>query len=108
MVMTEALREDGFDVTEACSGDEAADLLADCSPFDVVLTDVQMPGTMDGAEVAIRARARHAGVLLVLVSGHAVQLPERLRGLEPPATFMRKPYRPSEVLDVLLDLALES
>ena len=106
MVLAETLRDDGFDVTEACTGDEAADHLASPDVFDVVLTDVQMPGAMDGVDVAIRARERDPGVPVVVVSGYADQLMDRLGKLDPPATFISKPYRLSKLLDVLWRLVL--
>ena len=107
-VIVEVLQEEGFAVTEACTGDEAADLLAGPNTFDVVLTDVRMPGTLDGVDVAIRARDQDPGVLIIVVSGYAVQLMDRLSGLQPPATFIRKPFRPSEVLEVLWRLMLKA
>jgi CheY-like chemotaxis protein len=48
------LRDEGFDVEEASSGDEAALRLVGPELFDVLFTDVQMPGKMDG----IHARPR--------------------------------------------------
>jgi CheY-like chemotaxis protein len=44
LLAAEALRDEGFDVEEASSGDEAALLLVGALFFDVLFTDVQMPG----------------------------------------------------------------
>ena len=64
-----ALRERGFAITEATSGERAIQVLADWLP-DVVVLDAMMPG-MDGFEVARRLRAMPEGrdVLLVAQTG---------------------------------------
>lgn len=68
-VLSEVLASEGFEVTEAACGDEAAGLIdrADC--FDLLLTDVHMPGRLDGLAVAERARATHPGLPIVVVTG---------------------------------------
>lgn len=108
LVTAEVLRDDGFEVTEACTGDKAIELLTGPAYYDVLLTDVQMPGALDGIDVAVRARELDPGVPVVIVSGYAAQLTERLSGLNPPATFLRKPYRFSKLLDVLWRLTLKA
>jgi signal transduction histidine kinase len=55
----------------------AADHLAACAPNelpDVLLTDVVMPGEMDGLALAEHVRRRHPGVRIVLMTGYAEQL----------------------------------
>lgn len=105
-VVAEALSEEGLDVTEACTGDEAAKLLAGPETFDVVLTDVRMPGTLDGVDVAFRARAKDPAMPVVVVSGYTDQM-DRLSGLNPPATFIRKPFGLRNLLDVLRRLVMK-
>lgn len=43
-LVAEILRDDGFDVVEAASGDEALDSLLLGESYDLVLTDIDMPG----------------------------------------------------------------
>lgn len=62
MMSAEALRDEGFDVTEACSGDDAAMLLDGHDVFDVLFTDVRMPGQLDGIDLALHARRQHPGL----------------------------------------------
>jgi CheY-like chemotaxis protein len=57
MVTAHYLEAEGFTVVEACDGDEAVRLLDGSGPFDVLFTDVQMPGKMDGLAVATHAQA---------------------------------------------------
>lgn len=100
LMMAEVLSEEGFEVTEACTGDEAVELLAGSHTFDIVLTDVHMPGTLDGVDVALRAREKDSSMPVVMVSGYTDQM-DRLNGLTPPPTFIRKPFKLGKLLDVL-------
>lgn len=107
-LVAEVLRDKGFAVTEACTGDEAAELLAEVDGFDAVLTDVRMPGILDGIDLAVRARERHPGVPVLVVSGYAHELSPRLRTLNPPAVFIRKPFKLRDILDMLGRLTLKT
>ena len=101
MMIAEFLQDEGFEVTEARDGDEAAKLLDSAACFDVLFTDVQMPGSLDGIGVALHARRRWATIPLLVVSGYAAQLVTRLALLNPAAVFISKPYLLDEVVDAL-------
>lgn len=62
------LEDAGFDVTATCSGDEAVILLTE-DEFTVLLTDISMPGQIDGVGLAEHAREIHPGLPIVFVSG---------------------------------------
>jgi len=104
LVTSEILQNEGFEVVEAWNGDEAARLLDGPDSFDILVTDVQMPGTLDGVEVAIYARQRHPGIPVLVVSGYAARLMSRLRGLDPAAVFIGKPYRLEEIMTAVWGL----
>jgi CheY-like chemotaxis protein len=104
-MLVEALREEGLEVIEAATGDEAVGLLVKPSDVDVLVTDVRMPGKIDGIGVAVPAREIHPDIGIIVVSGYALDLWERLEKLDPPPVFLRKPYRTKEVLDVVRQLA---
>jgi CheY-like chemotaxis protein len=97
-IAADILKDEGFEVTEAATGDEAVRLLVDPDDFDLVFTDVRMPGTMDGIDVAVRARELHPGIAVLVASGFAPQVWNRLDGLNPPAVFLSKPYRWRDVV----------
>jgi CheY-like chemotaxis protein len=92
LVTGEFLRDEGFDVFEAWNGDEAAKLLDGPEPIDVLFTDVRMPGSLDGVDLASYARRRYPAIPVLVVSGYAESLMSRLAGLHPPAAFVNKPY----------------
>src|SRR5579871_5910762 len=92
IVACEALREAGFEVIEAKTADEALGLLI--SPDDVaaLITDIRLPGTMDGIDLAHLTRKSHPKMPVLVASGYALRIQERLRDLSPPALFMMKPF----------------
>ncbi|ARU05945.1 hypothetical protein CCO03_15835 [Comamonas serinivorans] len=70
-VVRRQLRELGYAVVEAGSADEALSLLAKLSEVRLLLSDVVMPGTLDGRDVAARARASGRVASVVLMSAYA-------------------------------------
>lgn len=101
LVASQTLQDEGFEVAEAWNGDEAARLLDGPDGFDVLFTDVQMPGTLDGLDLAMHARRRCPGIPVLVVSGYAAQLVARLRVLDPAAIFIGKPYGLDEVVSAV-------
>ena len=89
-VMAELLEDAGFDVTATCTGDEAAILLAE-NGFAVLLTDVTMPGQIDGIGLAEHARQVHPGLPVIFVSGRP-ETEQRAQAIAMPVAFFRKPY----------------
>ncbi len=62
------LRDEGFDVETAASGEECLDRVA-CSTFDMVVLDVWLPG-IDGLMTLQRLRERKIDAQVVMISGH--------------------------------------
>lgn len=90
------LRAIGCEVVEAATGDAA--LALGSSAIDVVLSDVMMPGSLDGIGLAAALRARDPGLPVVLASGYVLE-PERLQGLA--LEFIRKPYTLQEIREAI-------
>jgi CheY-like chemotaxis protein len=106
LVIAEILRDEGFDVMEARNGDEAASALDRVDGFDVLFTDVQMPGKLDGIDVAVYARNRDPTIPVLIVSGLAGKsVMSRLQVLEPPVVFIDKPYSPEKIVETVRRLA---
>lgn len=79
-LVARALETDGHSVTTTASGHEALDhLIKAATPFDALVTDINMPG-MDGLELAAKAIAHQPGLGIVLMSGFVEQL-ERAKSL---------------------------
>ncbi len=97
LIMAEALADDGLDVVDAPSGDAAAALLDGPDGFDLLLTDMQMPGRMDGAALARHARERHPDIAVVYMTGRPDVL-GRLGLLGKRETVLHKPFGMTEAL----------
>lgn len=93
-----ALEDEGFDVTRACSGAEALDLLAGGRVFDFIVSDVSMPDGVTGVELAHRAREMLPDARIILASGHPKA---RLGTFPAQVAFLAKPYRLGQLLGLL-------
>lgn len=68
--LSRALERAGYDVRACADGDEAIDALNDEGAFDVLLTDIVMPGA-DGIEVAREMAARSPTTRIMFITGFA-------------------------------------
>lgn len=68
MHLAEELREAGYIVVEAASGDEAVTLLSTLDEIGLVLTDIRMPGCIDGMALAHWIRSKFPFIKIALIS----------------------------------------
>jgi two-component system, response regulator PdtaR len=94
MMLADELRGRGFDVVEAQNADEALTLLQSPVPVGLVLTDVQLPGAMDGIGLARLLRATRPELKVVIASGNIPWAP----GGDIAHAFFRKPYAPDRIV----------
>jgi two-component system, response regulator PdtaR len=87
MLIADQLRNAGFSVIEAADADEALALLAHTFNVRLVLSDIQMPGSMDGVGLTRAVRSTYPAVKVLLASGQAAVLD----GVEHDG-FFPKPY----------------
>lgn len=94
----EMLRVAGFRVIDAANADEAIAILETRRDIRAVVTDIQMPGSMDGLKLAATIHNRWPPIALIVTSGRkSVQkedLPERGR-------FLPKPYNGSRLVEAV-------
>ena len=87
-----ALDQNGYNVFEACNGDEALEFLKTSGEsVSLLLSDVVMPG-MNGLELARAVTAAHHDISVLLGSGHAGTDPVRKQIEEQKIPFIEKPY----------------
>jgi two-component system, response regulator PdtaR len=98
--MRDVFEEVGFTTREAANADEALELLK-VEEFAAVVSDVEMPGTMTGVDLAWVVDRKWPRTGLVLISGR--QLPSR-GGIPAKARFIAKPWN----MDVLLQTVREA
>ncbi|MET0270944.1 MAG: response regulator, partial [Sphingomonas sp.] len=84
------LEDAGFATLEAADAAEALAMLADHPEIGLLFTDINMPGRMDGLDLAREVNRRRPDIHLVVTSGKVLpevgQMPDR-------GTFIGKPYR---------------
>src|ERR1700757_4346856 len=68
-LVAEYLSESGFDVHEVTTADAALEYIDSGAAVDVLFTDINLPGSMNGAELAQRARKRRPDLPIVYASG---------------------------------------
>jgi two-component system, response regulator PdtaR len=90
------LEDAGYEVIDAASADEAIELLQNAPDVRLVFTDVDMPGSMNGVELATVIHERWPNIRLLLTSGH-----HRLANSTLPdhGRFISKPYSGETVVD---------
>jgi DNA-binding NtrC family response regulator len=89
MTISDCLRDAGFNVIEAFNADEAIQILHSDVSIDLVLSDVRMPGSMDGMELMHYAQEKLPGVPFIITSGHLMAQDALAQGAK---EFLRKPY----------------
>jgi two-component system, response regulator PdtaR len=95
------IEQAGYNVVEACNADEAIAILEMREDILIVVTDIEMTGSMDGIKLARAIRDRWPPVELIVTSGrHRVltdELPLRVK-------FMPKPYAPEVLITAIRTL----
>lgn len=101
-LVADALSASGFTVHEVTTAGEALQYIGSGAEIDVLFTDVNLPGGMNGAELASRVRKLRPEMPIVYASGR-YKLSE-IAPLVPRSLFMAKPYDPNEVCALLTRL----
>ncbi|GGA57920.1 hypothetical protein GCM10011395_30360 [Sphingomonas psychrolutea] len=92
MLVTEVLGELGYATLEAETGAEALELLAAAARIDLLITDVGLPGGMNGRQVADAARVARAGLPVLFITGFAENAVVGDGPLEPGMALIAKPF----------------
>ncbi|MDY7097044.1 MAG: PAS domain-containing protein [Pseudomonadota bacterium] len=92
----------GYEVVVAGDGSEALEILEDDSEFDLVFSDVIMPGGYDGVQLSAAIHALYPGLRVLLTSGYPDKALKNLTdGERSSLTFLKKPYRFSALSDAI-------
>ena len=91
--LAEELRDAGYLVVEASNGTEAVEILTLRPDVKIVISDVRMPGPIDGVELCRRVRSGYPGIKVVLSSGEPNAADSTAHG-----GFFLKPYRVARII----------
>ena len=88
----------GYSVVTASSGEEGGDLMSVQGDVQMVITDLVLPGSVSGIDIARRTLADSRGLRLLCISGYSEQLVSGASALLSSAPFLQKPFSGSELL----------
>jgi CheY-like chemotaxis protein len=96
-----ALEDMGFEVLDAASGDQAMEFLCK-GAIDLLLTDIRMPGRVDGWTLGERAREVMPDLPIIYASGFSHEPPRMTKG----SIFVQKPLRTETLRQAIQDIGL--
>jgi len=100
--LADILRDEGYQVTTAATGEEAIDL---CSKgrYDIILMDVRMPG-IDGVEAFRRIRRHQEGVRVILMSAYGLEDLKHAALDEGAIAFLAKPLDLEQTIKLICEV----
>src|ERR1700761_9044165 len=105
MASVAILEDAGYDVLEAADAEEALATLGDHPEVDVVVTDVQMPGKLDGLELVELIAHDFPRIQTLVTSGLATLDDARNSGA---AKFLAKPYTAIAIQSAIEDIGIKA
>lgn len=83
----------GYRIVEAESGASALEILAQDGDFDLIFTDIVMPGVVNGVQLARKAKKLHPGIRILFTSGYARDALPKERQAPRDIPMLYKPFR---------------
>jgi PAS domain S-box-containing protein len=99
-VSTGILRNQGYQVVEVTNGKEAIERFNELN-FDLLFTDVVLPGGMNGVEIAEYAQRIQPNINVLYTTGYTENAVVHQGKLDPGVTLINKPYRRAELLEMV-------
>jgi CheY-like chemotaxis protein len=100
--IVDELMDAGWEVQQAESGDAALSILASEQSFDLLFTDIRMPGKIDGWRLAELARSSRPTLPVIYASGHSPDAPRQVDR----SVYLAKPFDPTALMQSLRALGL--
>lgn len=98
-ILADSLRDIGFQVLEAGDGDEGLQILNSGQVIDLIVTDVRMPGEVDGMELTRRSKSLAPGRPVIVCSAHLYE-----SEAFPADEFLAKPYSIAALAEMIEQL----
>ena len=98
----EILQHVNYEVITATSGDQAWALFEEHQPeIEIVLTDVVMPGSIDGLELAAKIHQVDPSLPVLFVTGMLPKGDALAVGIVEKELLVRKPFSPRQLIDLV-------
>jgi CheY-like chemotaxis protein len=91
-VIVSSLNERNYQVTAAPDGSEALAILDESGPFDLLLSDIILPGALSGPQLAKEITRRQPSIKILLMSGYASDVFEEETGPPDDMNLLQKPF----------------
>ncbi|WP_321323737.1 ATP-binding protein [Thiomicrorhabdus sp.] len=101
-VLTEYISFEGVACDVVYSGDDAW-LKLQAEPYDLVFSDIVMPGELDGLGLYEKVKQSNMATKVILTSGFSEEMLKKQYGFDPDMTFVRKPYNRSQIKKALYE-----
>jgi len=96
------LQKEGYQIVEAASGVEALEVWEQhAGDFDLLLTDMVMPGGVTGRELAVKLLADKPELKVIFTSGYSTDMVGKNFVLEEEVNFLPKPYPPRALIQIV-------
>jgi len=92
------LQQAGYEVLSATSADEAAELLEDHEDVQLLVTDINLPGNMNGLKLAAAAKTRRPEMNIIIVTGYSAPKNDEI---PPGSLFVPKPYNARKIIEAV-------
>ena len=106
-LLEQLLTRAGYQVSASLGSDSALELVKGSRPFNIIVTDVVMPG-LSGPQLAARIEEACGITPTIFVSGYTEDPAMRASALKPHQRFMSKPFAPEELLTAIRALLAKS
>jgi len=97
------LEDAGFRVFAAKNSADAMEVMSRHGEIEIMLTDVRMPGSMDGLALTTRTRTDYPAIRTIVISGNATAEQACNAGA---SGFVAKPYLPATIVQAVRDTVL--
>ena len=104
-IIGEALTDSGHSVHVVANAQDAIAHLSNGGRVDLLFTDINLPGELDGVSLAARVREQHPQLPVIFASGRWWRLDELQN--QPNAAVLRKPYSPARACETVDSLLAE-
>jgi signal transduction histidine kinase/putative methionine-R-sulfoxide reductase with GAF domain/ActR/RegA family two-component response regulator len=94
----------GYSVVTAGTGDEGMGMVSSEPGLQMVVTDLVLPGSVSGVDIARKVATEGSGIRLLCISGYSEQLVSGAPGFPYAAPFLQKPFSASELLKKIREI----
>jgi two-component system, response regulator PdtaR len=96
--LSRILKDEGYSVISVLSADEAIAVLESRNDIRLIITDINMPGTMDGLKLAAAVRGRWPPIRIIIATGLR---PPTKDQMPTGSLLLQKPYTPVSVVEAV-------